>query len=378
MYEEWLEKHKIPTKDKPLQKVTGKNILGFPLVMNIYFEPEDDKITLYVKIPLRIKGRSYRSPFATQLRKEKHDSFGYIRIYINLQKKQPFYINEFYVFSNIQSNKTLVDPLEITKGIGKQLLCTAFHYLTTLPWLRKFIKKDEMQVYLLAAGGQLSPHIVDKIKSQPFEESLQQLSQYEQNAVEILNSILYRLEPSDQYKLISKIRLKLVKRIRIPRLDIIQREAKKIIEHAKIDAADEEEEMYFLTQISTANQISQLFLEHIELLIEFIIELNSTNPEFDIPQLVTNELVLILDNTKLVEYYHKTYGFTPRSNIINRDGRAVLMDSSVNNIIKHCFKNFQEEIKERASFKGTRKSNKKNNKKNNKKSKRNHTRYKTK
>ena len=80
-------------------------------------------------------------------------------------------------------------------------------------------------------------------------------------------------------------------------------------------------------------QISQLFLNNIGLLVDFLIELHKAHPEFNIPKIVQTQLVLLLDNVKLVEYYKTNYGFS-ESKI--SDGRSVRMVSNVLTIINKC------------------------------------------
>jgi hypothetical protein len=193
----------------------------------------------------------------------------------------------------------------------------------------KFIIKEN-NVYLHAKGGQLQPEIVAKIKEHTLEETLHHLIQYERTAVSIITLLFEKYEPNDQYELLSSL---------LPTLTLNQKETEKIEEIVETargivrDNVDFEPDDVTFVRYIVAYKISQLFLNNMGLLVLFLRELHKVHPKFNIPNIAQTQLILVLDNLKLVEYYKTNYGFS-ESKI--SDGRSVRMVSSVFTIIKKC------------------------------------------
>lgn len=316
---------------------TDYSIRGFPLEMHITKEPdleaEDPARQFYIwnRIPLRINNRrSYRSEFATTLRKIKQLEFAYLKIRIDLRKPLPIYIQEFFVYSNILQNNAAAD--ELSKGLGKKMLCASFTYMLQQRWMRTIQLQGRDTVYLKAGGGQAHQKDIERVNAMPWEECLFLLKSHHETLILLLTILLGENEPTDIMQFIAESTT--LPTTFMDQVQEIEEEERETRDEKIKDETEDEDIAYEEYQTELAFRISLLFENFpVEIMLDFIMELNENHPELDIPERIRYQLVVVQDNLVLANYYKVNYGF---KTVEDTNGESIRMETSVQKILEGC------------------------------------------
>jgi hypothetical protein len=311
-------------------------------------------VRAYVPVPYGLDG--IHTEFMTNIRKknEKSPCIGYILIKINrFTGELPFYIQEFYVYSNVLSNGALKE--EKTKGLGKAILCSTFQYFQTQSWFRPYIDSDENNIYLIAAGGQCNDEEIDRI-GDSVRDLLQELRHFPSTLLEVLINIWQELIETTDTTLND-----IINSIVLPKLG---RRFKDIVDTVNasrefiINVAGEDVELSELEDLEESAEKSINKMEAIDMLaiafdldtasgqdfiLKYLETLDIEHKEWGIMHHIKHNVCMLRDNHQLVRYYTH-YGFEVDD---SKNGLFVRMIGNIKKILSSCSSQSKKGVRSR-------------------------------